>query len=64
LTLEKFLNIIKGAEKEIEELKEVLTWCNDIAYCTYLDELNLKERELMELELLELFQSARLNGGV
>jgi len=29
-------------EKEIEELKEVLTWCNDIAYCTYLDELNLK----------------------
>jgi hypothetical protein len=35
-----------------------------MAYCTYLDELNLKERELMELELLELFQSARLNGGV
>jgi hypothetical protein len=51
-------------EKEIEELKEVLTWCNDLAYCDYLDELNLKERELMELELLELFQSARLNGGV
>ena len=51
-------------EKQIEELKKVLTWCNDMAYCNYLDELNLKERELMELELLELFQSARLNGGV
>ena len=55
---------ITRLEKEIEELKEVLTWCNDMAYCTYLDELNLKERELMELELLQLFQSARLNGGV
>ena len=55
---------ITRLEKEIEELKEVLTWCNDMAYCNYLDELNLKERELMELELLELFQSARLNGGV
>lgn len=47
-------------ENKITELKEVLTWCNDMAYCDYLDELNALERELMELELLQLF---RLNNG-
>ncbi|CAB4139319.1 hypothetical protein UFOVP342_27 [uncultured Caudovirales phage] len=49
-------------EKQIEELKEVLTWCNDMAYCDYLDELNKKEYELMELELMQLFKN--YNGGV
>lgn len=49
-------------EKKIEELKEVLTWCNDMAYCNYLDELNKLEHELMELELLQLFKN--YNGGV
>ncbi len=43
-------------EKKIEELKEVLTWCNDMSYCHYLDDDDLVGEQLGAI--LEIANSA------
>lgn len=52
-------NIIK-LEKNLKELEEFLPYCNDLSYSTYFNEIKIKERELMELELLQLFKESKI----